>query len=302
MTTSLCVLSHAAGQNERFRADLDPNGQDCWSVLQFRLAVVDQQHLVVSWDFCVAFKIKSISARNTLLLEQNSSLPFVIVVVLKECLPNNLPPSYRGSFIRFAYKVLICVEVDENRRQLIHLPFRLLPSLHAYSVGNSSCLPSSISSAASSTIVNARDGAGSEGACWASNMNPFHLSTLGDGDERFNFFDNGGIFSQDELHPMVYDKLSRLFSTNVGLDESKPAEKRRRNRSRKKSTARPPSTLFAELVSSSSVGKFHSIQPAFWDIIHSSCLHFLVALLHNSGLFSILMKTFQNHFDVLSLS
>ncbi len=185
-----------------------------------------------------------------------------VKLILKTRLPEHLPPSYRGQMLRFAYKVMICVQVEGKPPRLLHLPFRVLPSINAYNFGVSSF------SAASSTITAGFGACYTDSDCSGSQIfmdrdsNPFRYDNEPSGTGgQISYRLGDGCLSREELHPAVYDKLSQLFSdmqvtANGGQTKVKKRRKKKDSkRMRNKSPSRSPSAMFAELVSSSSVGK-----------------------------------------------
>ncbi|VDK33125.1 unnamed protein product [Taenia asiatica] len=174
-------------------------------------------------------------------------------IILKTHLSENLPPSYRGNIVRFAYKALIKVQVDDRPAQLLHLPLRVLPSV-------GSCYPFDFSTTADSLP-------GLSGSAYSEShspptcvYNPFHVgfhSQLGYGGR------NPGedILQKNLMHPAVYDKLSQLrantqVSCVITRGHRTKKVKRKGKRARRTSFSQSPSALFAEIVASSSAASF----------------------------------------------
>ncbi|VDM31114.1 unnamed protein product [Hydatigera taeniaeformis] len=170
-------------------------------------------------------------------------------IVLKSRLPENLPPSYRGNIIRFAYKVLVKAQVNDRPAQLLHLPLRVLPSV-------GSCYP--FDSSISFDSLPCLSGSESH-ASLGCVYNPFHVdfhSQLG----HKGGIPSEGILQKTLMHPAVSAKLSQLYintqvsnGTTLGHKVQKTESIKRRKR---KSLSQSPSALFAEIVSSSSVASF----------------------------------------------
>uniref|UniRef100_A0A5K3EZE0 Arrestin_N domain-containing protein n=1 Tax=Mesocestoides corti TaxID=53468 RepID=A0A5K3EZE0_MESCO len=198
-------------------------------------------------------------------LKSGTQFPFFAIdeksctkITLRARLPEHLPPSYRGNIIRFAYKALIQVQVGNISPRLLHLPFRVLPSVRAYY--HSSPSLSAVSSTISVTLP-VLMGSDYHGSLITSDRdsNPFRndstgqfgcgTSPLGD-----------GCLSREELHPAVFDRLSQLLTeAQMSYSNRSHGTKKargRKKRIRKESPSRLPSAMFAEMVSSSSVATF----------------------------------------------
>ncbi|VDK89163.1 unnamed protein product [Dibothriocephalus latus] len=207
------------------------------------------------------------------------------VVSLKAILPGKLAPSYRGALLRIAYKAILswkisyclggnspdqegCAVASDVR--MVHLPFRVLPSFHAYYTPTLSS--TSISSFLTSVAVTESD---LDSSIQPESTNPFSVfykmpgtpnSSDGGGGGGSN--DNFSLRLNDflpgvNLHPLVVDCLTDAFkqSLQTSSDSTTPenlpqAQEPVRRSSRKSSPPRSPSTVFAELVSSSSESTF----------------------------------------------
>jgi len=51
---------------------------------------------------------------------------FAFIVVYKETLPNELPPSYRGQAVKYSYKITIGTQRVNSPIRLLRVPFRVL--------------------------------------------------------------------------------------------------------------------------------------------------------------------------------
>nr|CDS16268.1 retrograde Golgi transport protein RGP1 [Echinococcus granulosus] len=170
-------------------------------------------------------------------------------IILKTRLSENLPPSYRGNIVRFAYKALIKVQVDNRPAQLLRLPFHILPSVgsyHSFDSTTADSLPG-LSSNAYSESQSPPD-------CVC---NPFHVdfhSQIGYKDSNLG----EGILKKDLMHPAVYDKLSQLHAnTQVPCAiTSVHMAKKTKKRAKRTSFSQSPSAMFAEIVFSSSIVSF----------------------------------------------
>lgn len=191
----------------------------------------------------------------------------MIKVSFKCRLPENLPPSYRGNIIRVAYKLMISAQLEGRSPHLLHLPFRVLPSVSAYTFSEYAI------SASSSTITGGM-ARYSDGECSLNQIddkNPFRYETglKEDGKERqpkMHDLLGNGCLSREELHPAIYDKLSQLYSdVHFTSNASHPRRRKKKKTKqpkinsetyvRKKSLSRSPSAMFAEIISSSSFGR-----------------------------------------------
>ncbi|BHF61542.1 Golgi membrane exchange factor (Ric1p-Rgp1p) subunit [Sparganum proliferum] len=204
------------------------------------------------------------------------------VVSLKASLPGKLAPSYRGAVLRIAYKAMLSWKIsycfgdssiDQGSNKVavdvrvVHLPFRVLPSFHAYYAPSVSS--ASLSSLVTSTAVTESD---FDSSVQQESTNPFSvyykipgISNLTNGGGSGG---NGNLCVNDflpqaNLHPSIVDSLTTAFNqflqtnSNATYLEGLPQTWESGLRStRKSSPPRPSSTVFAELVSSTSVSTF----------------------------------------------
>nr|CDS32136.1 retrograde Golgi transport protein RGP1 [Hymenolepis microstoma] len=177
-------------------------------------------------------------------------------IILKTRLPQNLPPSYRGHIIRFAYKVLIKVDVDDKPIQILRLPFRVLPAVASY-------YPFDSSSALSASDLTSVTYSESQSVCGRIN-DPFHVDFNNQTAYGNDPFENGTI-QKTTMHPAVYEKLNRLYTDDKVSSITNPSKKSKKNKSRRARTAslsQSPSAMFAEIVSSSSLASFMLSAPS----------------------------------------
>uniref|UniRef100_A0A0X3Q466 Rgp1 n=2 Tax=Schistocephalus solidus TaxID=70667 RepID=A0A0X3Q466_SCHSO len=242
-------------EDEALIAGLDPNSRVLWA-----------SHLLR----------KTLNQRLTIMA--NSSY----VVSLKASLPGKLAPSYRGALIRIAYKAMLSWKISyflggtsskqegghvASDVRVVHLPFRVLPSFHAYYTPTISS--ASISSLVTSAAMTESD---FDSSVQLESTNPFSVfckvpsipnlsddgATDGNGGLCFNDF-----LSVVNLHPLIVDRLTTAFKQSLQTTSdttcfenlSQVRESGRRG-NRKSSPPRSPSTVFAELVSSTSAATF----------------------------------------------
>ncbi|KAM7541630.1 hypothetical protein Aperf_G00000036453 [Anoplocephala perfoliata] len=168
--------------------------------------------------------------------------------VLKSRLPENLPPSYRGHIIRFAYKVLIKVDVENKPLQLLRLPLRILPNVTSYYPMDSTSTPAaSILGPMSSSY----------GSQTVSDLisDPFHM------DFNAQVHQNNPLseLQRGSMHQAVYEKLCQFYANDQvssSISPAKKSEKTRKRRARKTSLSHSPSAMFAEIVSANSLAAF----------------------------------------------
>ncbi|VDN98385.1 unnamed protein product [Rodentolepis nana] len=172
-------------------------------------------------------------------------------ITLKARLPENLPPSYRGHIIRFAYKVLIKVDVDDKPTQILRLPFRVLPAVASY-------YPFDSSSAHSASDLTSVTYSESQSVCGRIS-DPFHIDFNDQTAYGNDPFDNGTV-QKAAMHPAIYEKLNRLYTDDqVSSTTNSTKKSKKKNKSRRARTAslsQSPSAMFAELASSSSLASF----------------------------------------------
>lgn len=167
--------------------------------------------------------------------------------ILKSRLPENLPPSYRGHIIRFAYKVLVKVDVEDKPIQLLRLPLRILPTVTSYYPMDSAStpaasLPGPMSSSYSSQFDRVSD--------------PFHV----DFNSQIAYVNSppgNGSLQGSSMHQAVYEKLCQFYA-NDQVSSIRPAKLSKKTRSRRVRTmslSQLPSAMFAEIVSAISLGK-----------------------------------------------
>lgn len=187
-------------------------------------------------------------------------------IILKTRLSENLPPSYRGDIIRFAYKALIKVQIDDRPAQLLHLPLRVVPSVGSYYTFDSSTTADSLPGLSGSAYSESHSLPGCV-------YNPFHV----DFHSQFGYGgSNPGedVLQKNLMHPAVYDKLSQLHTNTQVSCTITPGHKTKKmktngKRARRKSFSQSPSALFAEIVSSSSAGMFLSIYSLLFSKLYA---------------------------------
>ncbi|KAM3174775.1 hypothetical protein ACTXT7_009833 [Hymenolepis weldensis] len=184
-------------------------------------------------------------------------------IILKARLPENLPPSYRGHIIRFAYKVLVKVDVDDKPIQLLRLPFRVLPTVASYYPLDSFSTPS-----ASGLMSNTY---GESQSVCDRISDPFHVDFNSQVAYGNNPFENGSL-QKTAMHPAVYEKLYQLYTddqVSSTINFGNKSKKNKNKRARTASLSQSPSAMFAEIVLSGPLDFRTASLPSFECIIRA---------------------------------